>query len=205
MKKDRKRIRQNGLDTRLQIIDAARELFAEKGFQTTTIGDISRAVGLSEAALYEYFKGKEDLLLEIPRLWVSDLLEDLENHLFGIEGAKNKLRKYLWWYLRRIELSPMDARIVYLSLKTNPRFLKTEVYSDVRTLYAYPVSILSEGIKNGEIHPDIDPHAARDIFVSTMDHMITRWLLKDMSYSLFDNAPTVFRIMIRLFETSVPK
>jgi TetR/AcrR family transcriptional regulator, fatty acid metabolism regulator protein len=202
MKKERQRIKKKNFDTRTQIIEAAKELFAEKGFLQTTVSDISKSIGLSEAALYEYFKGKEDLLIEIPRLWVSDLLEDLENHLFGIEGAENKLRKYLWWYLRRIELSPTDAKIVYLNIKTNRKFLESDVYSDVRKLYSYPVTIISEGIKEGDICEDISPYAARDIFASTMDHMVTRWLLKDMSYSLFDNAETTFKIFMKLFKAN---
>ncbi len=201
MKKDRQRNKKKNSETRTQIIEAAKELFAEKGFSQTTVSDISKSIGLSEAALYEYFKGKEDLLIEIPRLWVSDLLEDLDNHLFGIEGAENKLRKYLWWYLRRIELSPTDAKIVYLNIKTNIKFLESDVYSDVRKLYSYPVTIISDGIKDGEIWEDINPYAARDIFASTMDHMVTRWLLKDMSYNLFDNAETTFKIFMRLFKT----
>jgi TetR/AcrR family transcriptional regulator, fatty acid metabolism regulator protein len=202
MKKERQRIKKKNFDTRTQIIEAAKELFAEKGFLQTTVSDISKSIGLSEAALYEYFKGKEDLLIEIPRLWVSDLLEDLENHLFGIEGAENKLRKYLWWYLRRIELSPTDAKIVYLNIKTNRKFLESDVYSDVRKLYSYPVTIISDGIKEGDISEDISPYAARDIFASTMDHMVTRWLLKDMSYSLFDNAETTFKIFMKLFKAN---
>jgi len=205
-KKEKKAINLHATDTRMQIIEAAKALFAEKGFLQTTVVDISKSIGLSEAALYEYFKGKEDLLLEIPKLWVSDLLEDLENHLFGIKGAKNKLRKYLWWYLRRIEMSPLDAKIVYLNLKTNSKFLKTEIYSNVRTLYSYPVAIISEGIKNGEIRADLDPQAARDIFTSTMDHLVTRWLLNDMSYPLFDNIETTFNIIVNGFisEPHVP-
>jgi TetR/AcrR family transcriptional regulator, fatty acid metabolism regulator protein len=202
MKKDRPRSKKKNSDTRMQIIETAKELFAEKGFLQTTVSDISKCIGLSEAALYEYFKGKEDLLIEIPRLWVSDLLEDLENHLFGIEGAENKLRKYLWWYLRRIELSPTDAKIVYLNIKTNRKFLESEVYSDVRKLYSYPVTIISDGIKDGEICADINPYAARDIFTSTMDHMVIRWLLKDMSYCIFDNAEATFKIFMRLFKTN---
>ncbi|CCK82300.1 transcriptional regulator, TetR family [Desulfobacula toluolica Tol2] len=183
----------------MQIIEAAKKLFADKGFHQTTVVDISKSIGLSEAALYEYFKGKEDLLLEIPDLWISELLEDLENHLFGIKGAENKLRKYLWWYLRRIELSPLDAKVVYLNLKTNAKFLKTDVYLNVKTLYYYPVSIISEGIKNGELRADLDPQAARDIFISTMDHLVTCWLLNDMSYPLFENIETIFSIIVNGF------
>ncbi len=67
----------NKRNTRDRIIESAKKLFADQGYQKTTIVDISRQAGLSEAALYEYFQGKEDLLLTIPDLWVSELLADL--------------------------------------------------------------------------------------------------------------------------------
>jgi TetR/AcrR family fatty acid metabolism transcriptional regulator len=157
---------------------------------------------LSEAALYEYFQGKEDLLLMIPDLWVSELLQDLDEQLFGIKGAVNKLRKYLWWYMRRVEQSPLDAKIVYLFLKTNANFLNTEVYSNVKNLYAYLVDIFEEGRKSGEMKPDLNSRVARDIFVGTMDHIITRWLLKDMSYSLFDSLESTFELLVDAFKAT---
>ena len=187
--------------TRARIINSAKKLFADQGYQKTTVVDISRQAGLSEAALYEYFQGKEDLLLMIPDLWVSELLQDLDEQLFGIKGAVNKLRKYLWWYMRRVEQSPLDAKIVYLFLKTNANFLNTEVYSNVKNLYAYLVDIFEEGRKSGEMKPDLSSRAARDIFVGTMDHIITRWLLKDMSYSLFDSLESTFDLLVDAFKT----
>ncbi len=186
--------------TRVRIINSAKKLFSEQGYQKTTIVDISKQAGLSEAALYEYFQGKEDLLLTIPDLWVSELLRDLDEQLFGIQGAVNKLRKYLWWYLRRVEQAPLDAKIVYLFLKTNANFLDTEVYANVKKLYSYLIDIFEEGQKSGEMKSDLDPRIARDIFVGTMDHIITRWLLKDMSYSLFDNLDKTFNLIVRAFE-----
>ena len=51
---------------------------------------------------------------------------------------------------------------------------------------------------------DLDPRVARDIFVGTMDHIITRWLLKDMSYSLFDNLDKTFHLIVRAFEPDRP-
>jgi TetR/AcrR family fatty acid metabolism transcriptional regulator len=189
-------------NTRNRIINSAKKLFAEQGYQKTTIVDISRQVGLSEAALYEYFQGKEDLLLTIPDLWVSELLRDLDEQLFGIKGAVNKLRKYLWWYMRRIEQAPLDAKIVYLFLKTNANFMNTEVYSNVKILYSYLSDIFEEGRKNGEMKPDLNPRFARDIFIGTIDHIITRWLLKDMSYSLFDNLENIFDLMVDAFRAN---
>ena len=186
-------------DTKNRIIDSAKKLFAEQGYLKTTVVDISKQAGLSEAALYEYFQGKEDLLLAIPDLWVSDLLADVQEQLFGIKGAANKLRKYLWWNMRRIEQAPLDAKIVYLFLKTNANFMNTPVYANVRKLYAYLVDIFEEGKKTGEMKPDLNSYAARDIFVGTMDHVVTRWLLKDMSYSLFENLEQIFDLMVNAF------
>lgn len=188
--------------TRARIINSAKKLFAEQGYQKTTIVDISKQAGLSEAALYEYFQGKEDLLLTIPDLWVSELLKDLDEQLFGVQGAENKLRKYLWWYLRRVEQSPLDAKIVYLFLKTNANFLNTEVYANVKKLYSYLVDIFEEGLKTGEMKSDLDSRIARDIFVGTLDHIITRWLLKDMSYSLFDNLDNTFNLIVSAFKAN---
>jgi len=186
--------------TRERIINSAKRLFAEQGYQKTTIVDISKRAGLSEAALYEYFQGKESLLLMIPDLWVSELVRDLDEQLFGVKGTVNKLRKYLWWYMRRVEQSPLDAKIVYLFLKTNANFLNTEVYSNVKNFYAYLVDIFEEGRQTGEMKADLNSRAARDIFVGTMDHIISRWLLKDMSYSLFDNLENTFELMVDAFK-----
>ncbi len=186
-------------NTRTRIIDSAKRLFAEQGYQKTTIVDISRQAGLSEAALYEYFQGKEDLLLAIPQLWVSELLADLDEQLFGIKGAVNKLRKFLWWNLRRIEEAPLDAKIVYLFLKTNAKFMNTEVYSNVKTLYSHLLNILEEGKQTGELKQDLDPYLARDIIIGTMDHIVTRWLLRDMSVPLFQNLDQIFDLMVSAF------
>jgi len=188
--------------TRARIINSAKKLFAEQGYQKTTIVDISTQAGLSEAALYEYFQGKEDLLLTIPDLWVSELLKVLDEQLFGVQGAENKLRKYLWWYLRRVEQSPLDAKIVYLFLKTNANFINTEVYANVKKLYSYLIDIFEEGLKTGEMKSDLDSRIARDIFVGTMDHIIIRWLLKDMSYSLFDNLDNTFNLIVSAFKAN---
>jgi AcrR family transcriptional regulator len=51
-----------GRQTREAIEQAARKLFAERGFHGVTLGDITSAAGKSPAAFYRYFADKEDLL-----------------------------------------------------------------------------------------------------------------------------------------------
>jgi TetR/AcrR family fatty acid metabolism transcriptional regulator len=191
--------------TRDRILESAKKLFAEQGYQKTTIVDISRQAGLSEAALYEYFQGKEHLLLTIPDLWITNQIQELEEQLFGIEGARNKLRKFLWWFLRSMERDPFNAKIVFLFLKTNANFMETEVYSNVKVFYSSLLKIFEEGSKSGELKHDVNPYVARSIFIGTIDYLVTRWLLKDMSYSLFENLEQTFDLLMDAFSTSKEK
>jgi TetR/AcrR family fatty acid metabolism transcriptional regulator len=183
-------------DTRTRIVAAATKVFAEYGYQKATISEISRLAGISEAGIYEYFQGKEDLMLAIPNDWVTEAITELEEHLFGVQGAINQLRKFLWWYLRYIEREPLIAKVVFLFLKGNRSFVDTPVYINVKTFYARLLKILEEGAASGELRQDLNPYVARTVFLGTIEHMVIRWLLKDMSYSLFDNLDHVFEVFI---------
>jgi AcrR family transcriptional regulator len=48
--------------TRQLIADAARELFAERGFDAVTVAEVARAADVSEATVFNYFPRKEDLV-----------------------------------------------------------------------------------------------------------------------------------------------
>ena len=49
-------------ERRNQLIDTALTLFAEKGFERTTIKDLSEAAGVAQGLIYHYFESKEELL-----------------------------------------------------------------------------------------------------------------------------------------------
>ena len=182
--------------SRSRIIKAATKLFAENGYQQTTIAEIAKMVGLAEGSIYEHFRGKEDILLTIPDVWVNRAIQELELQLLGIQGATNKLRKFLWWYMHYIESEPLTAKVVFLFLKTNPNFIQTEVYPNVKTFYSYLTKIFEEGRETGELMPDLNPFIARATFLGTIEHLVIRWLLKGQTYSLFDNLEDTFNVVV---------
>jgi AcrR family transcriptional regulator len=56
--------------TRALLLDAAEEVFAEKGFISATLDDIARAAGYTKGAIYKHFATKEDLFLAVSdRYW----------------------------------------------------------------------------------------------------------------------------------------
>ena len=48
-----------------KILDAAAALFAEKGYQSTTLQDIIDATGLSKGAVYHHFRSKEEIARKV--------------------------------------------------------------------------------------------------------------------------------------------
>jgi AcrR family transcriptional regulator len=80
--------REKGLQQKMrrkQILDAAKRLFYEKGFSAATIEDIAQEAELSPAAIYLYFKNKDDLYASLNL----QLLEYLAERLEGLYAEKN--------------------------------------------------------------------------------------------------------------------
>jgi AcrR family transcriptional regulator len=63
-----------GRQTRAAIEQAARKLFAERGFHGTTLADITSAAGKSGAVFYRYFADKEDLLAALAESFLHDVV-----------------------------------------------------------------------------------------------------------------------------------
>lgn len=61
------------LNRRAEIVEAARELFAQKGFEKTTIDEIAKSVGIGKGSVYLEFQNKDDIYLEIIEEFVRNL------------------------------------------------------------------------------------------------------------------------------------
>jgi AcrR family transcriptional regulator len=69
--------------TRAKLVDAALQLFSTSGYEHATVDDISAAAGYSKGAYYFHFSTKDDILLELLRMWT----EDRSAIIGGLEGS----------------------------------------------------------------------------------------------------------------------
>ena len=74
---------------RQQIIDAAFELFAEIGYQKTSISAIAKSAGVSKGLIYHYFSSKEDVLIGI-----FDMLTEMGDQIIDA-GAEKSPKEHL--------------------------------------------------------------------------------------------------------------
>ena len=72
---DARPLSSKGRQTRQAMEDAARTLFAQRGFHGTTLADITSAAGKSPGAFYRYFDDKEDLLAELAESFLHEVVE----------------------------------------------------------------------------------------------------------------------------------
>jgi AcrR family transcriptional regulator len=64
-----------GKQRREQLLDVGRQLFAERGYDGTSISELTAATGLAAGGLYHYIEGKDDLLIAICEELLEPLLE----------------------------------------------------------------------------------------------------------------------------------
>ncbi|MCX2733101.1 TetR family transcriptional regulator C-terminal domain-containing protein [Saccharopolyspora sp. NFXS83] len=86
-----------GGDRYQQILDAAWELIAERGFHAVRVADIAEACGVSAAAIHYHFPGRDDLLTEALRHSVRQAFDRQVAELHSIDDAHQRL-------LRLVEL-----------------------------------------------------------------------------------------------------
>ena len=75
-----------------RLLSVATELFAEKGFDATSVQEVVERAQVTKGALYHYFDSKQDLLYEIYHSIISQQLADLERILAAGEPAGATLR-----------------------------------------------------------------------------------------------------------------
>jgi AcrR family transcriptional regulator len=65
--------REIGRDTRSRLRELALQLFAEQGYEATSLREIAERLGVTKAALYYYFKSKEDIVRSLVEDYVAEL------------------------------------------------------------------------------------------------------------------------------------
>ena len=102
-------------DTRQAILDSALALFAEQGYERTSLRQIAEDIGVTKAALYCHFPSKQDLLLALFEP-VSSLQDDLLEQL----RADALVEPATWApLLERLLHAILDNRRLYSLLERN--------------------------------------------------------------------------------------
>jgi len=141
-------------NTRSELIEVARQLFASQGYDNTTMNEIAAKSGKGRRTLYTYFKSKADVFMAVVDTETSRIIDRIEEILPLQMPADDKLKRYILCRLEQVK----DTVVRNGSLKAEffRDVIKLEHARrrlDVRELSILR-SILQQGIDEGTF--DID-------------------------------------------------
>lgn len=187
------------LEKRDRIIDAAVDVFADKGYRAARVSDIARRAGVADGTIYLYFKNKEDLLLVIFEEKMEQLLARLESALALESEPLERIRAYARYHFRSIEEHPALAQVLQVELRQSHRFLR-EYRPEMLWRYLDVFGeLVREGQERGAIRPDVDPFLAQWAFFGALDEISIQWVLarKRERFNLEHAAEQVVELFLR--------
>lgn len=170
-------------ETYHKLITAAAACFAEKGFSATSVREISTRAGISQGAMYTYFKSKDELIRAIVLEEQNSALEAQDEPYSGshfdrlcrqvascISDVGYPVTHHLW-----VEIMAESAR--------NADLQKTFISSD-KIMRQGIAGIIEKGISVGEFRRDLNPEEVTVILYAFIDGLIARKAINpDFSFS----------------------
>jgi AcrR family transcriptional regulator len=143
-----------------ELLDHATRLFAERGYETTTLRDVADAVGVSRSALYHYVSSKEELLAMLVEQWSRGLADSLAALRARTDlSSEGKLRELADLMVRQRAESPDQFRVLDQAEPVLPEPLRTQHRQARRDVLAELSAVIEEGIATGDFKP-LDPRIA---------------------------------------------
>ena len=138
-----------------ELISAALQLFAQRGFAGTRLEDVAAKAGVSKATVYLYFKNKEDLFEAVAREAVGPSLEQAQELVDAFHGPTADLLRTLVAIFERKLDGPLPA-LIKLIVAESGNFPKlAQLWANVgpRPGLALIQRILKRGIERKELRP----------------------------------------------------
>src|SRR3954452_22311245 len=104
--------RMTGKERREQLLDVGRSLFAEKGFDATSVEEIAQRAGVSKPVVYEHFGGKEGLYAVVVDREMSRLLDAITGALTSTGKPRELVERAAFALLEYVESSSDGFRIL---------------------------------------------------------------------------------------------
>ena len=156
---------------KIEILLVARDLFAKRGFDRTTMADIAEGVGVVESALYRHYSSKQNLLFEAIRFSYEPIIEDVEEAARSIVDPLARVRYAIWRHLRAFAEEPELCRLVVLEARGLPDYLQSEIADLHRRYQAFLLQAVAEGVESGVFSPDVEPSLVRHLVYGTTEHV----------------------------------
>lgn len=160
-----------GEASKSKLLTSAEELFAQKGFHATTVSQIVKNAGLTQAAFYLYFKTKDEILEEMLAKFEERLLPFTDAGRQAAGKSPEELEAYvIQAFTGLFKLLGQNANLTRIVL------LDAEKGLSIRDKIVQQIS--SNMVRNqqaGIVRPDVEPELAAESVVASVERLIYRY------------------------------
>ena len=155
------RIKKTALKTdfnekQIQILQVAEKLFAEKGFDGTSIRDIAKEAKINIAMVSYYFGSKEQLLESIILNRITDIKLQLDILTLEDLDPLQKINKLIELYIDKINSNRCIYKIMHFEFSSSQRVINLQAFTDLKKGNLKSIeSIIQDGQEKGIFRKDI--------------------------------------------------
>ncbi len=168
-------------DRRSQILAAAAKVFNARGYAGATIDEVATEAGIAKGSVYNYFKSKQDLFVQVFTTSFTQDEETVAGQLVQPDSALAKIDIVLdEWYGRFSKYTQEGALVLefWLSAARQGEGVLMESFHELYLRWRQRISaIIVEGLANGEMRPGLDPETSAAVVMATLDGVILQSIL----------------------------
>jgi AcrR family transcriptional regulator len=155
---------------RTRIMNSMVRLLGQKEFHRITTAEIARAAEVTEGLIYKYFRDKKELLFQVLMELFQQVIDRIAREIATVDGSHAKLRAFIRASVASYAESRVFSKIILLEVRNTPSFFASDAYGLVRQYSKMLARILQEGMDTGELAPDIEIRALREIIFGAIEH-----------------------------------
>ncbi|UQD56584.1 TetR/AcrR family transcriptional regulator [Flavobacterium sp. K5-23] len=158
-------------DKQIQILQVAENLFAEKGFDGTSIRTIAKEAKINIAMVSYYFGSKERLLESLVIFRTKDLKIQIDNLLTINLEPIDKINKLIEIYIHKINCNKGIYRILHFEKATKKEEININAFYELRkSNFKTLETIIKEGQEKGVFRKDISIPLLTPTILGTFFH-----------------------------------
>ena len=144
-------------DRRRQLIESAREVFANQSYSKVGTADLAKAAGVSEPALYRYFSGKKELFLATLRETAPKLLDLWQSIAYDVDDPLETLWSIGVHYYDHMQslTGTMTVQFQAVSEADDPE-IREALRENFEAFVRFVTETLEEGKRRGVVRRDLD-------------------------------------------------
>ncbi|HBW19096.1 MAG: TetR/AcrR family transcriptional regulator [Streptosporangiaceae bacterium] len=163
---------------RERLLSVATRLFAQNGFEATSVQQVVEAAGVTKGALYHYYDSKDDLLYEVYHRLLTMQRARLDEIASGPGGPAERLEAAAADVLRTTFENMDDMIVFFRSLHLLPAARQALIRTERRSYHKRFRQLVDEGIAAGAFRADVPADIVVQYFLSAINQLGT-WYRPD--------------------------